>query len=42
MSYNSKCVKHVYGFRKGSYIQNPKILSINSNYILSYLTVKFQ
>ena len=24
MSCNSKCVKHVLGFRKGSYFQNPK------------------
>ena len=28
------------GFRKGSYFQNPKILSSNSSYILSYLTIK--
>ena len=41
MSYNNKCVKHVYGFRKG-YFQNPKILSSKSSYILSYLTIKFQ
>ena len=42
MSYNSKCVKHVLGFRKGSYFQNPKILSSISSYILNYLTIKFQ
>ena len=35
-------IANVLGFRKGSYFQNPKILSSNSSYILSYLTIKFQ
>ena len=35
-------IANVLGFRKGSYFQNPKNLSSNSSYILSYLTIKFQ